>query len=368
MSVWLRIAAAATTVAALAVTAPTIAHANGAESLNEEGRELFASENYSEAALRFERAIEIRRDPRYLFNLCFTYYMMGQLDEAVAACDEVQPPAADSELIGKRDHVMGLIEKEYEEQAAHQPPAPAPDGYPADGDPADPGYPPQQHDSAQPGQTSYDHGSGYQPPERRMGPQLHDEVEIPHDYNWSLGFAFGHLRNMGLGDGNYRDGAGHLRAFGDFVLSSEQRLGLQAYGNFTRFNLADDAIPTAEPLWVADLGAAVFQHIPIAGNIYFTPLGGAHLSLISPDISDVAFGTLGVRGEASLNFIFGSSDQHVVSITPVAFNIYGPAGGGARGIEPVDFGLDRGSATYTFTAGYTMRFAEPFGGSLITLE
>jgi hypothetical protein len=354
MSVWLRAAAASALVAALALAAPTRAHANPqrAEALNAEGRELFSAEDYAMAADRFREAIEHSPEARFYFNLCFTYYMLGQLDDALATCDEVQRPAADDDLIAKRDHVLGLVHEDLEELASRQPDHGDPTHAPGDG-------PHGQH----PG-----HDGGAHRGTERRSPRFHEEPDIPHDYNWSLGFQLGGLRNLGLGDGNFQTGAGHVRLMADFILSPENRLGVQAYADFSRFELAANASPTANAITVIDLGAAVFRHIPILNNMYFTPLAGAHFSIQQPDASDVGFGTVGARGDASLNFVFGGSDQHVLSLTPIALNLYLPAGGGQSGISAADFGLNRASATYTVTMGYTLRFAEPFGGSLITLE
>jgi hypothetical protein len=354
MSVRYRTATAGALAAALAVAAPTLAHASPqrAEALNAEGRELFSAEDYAAAADRFHQAIEVSPEARFYFNLCFTYYMLGELDAALDACDEVRRPAADDDLIGKRDHVLGLVHEELEERAASQP------------DPADPTYTPGEGSAGQP--AGYDRGG--QPPAERRPPRLHDEPEIPHDYNWSLGFSAGGVRNIGVGDGNYEKGTGQLRLMADFILSPQNRFGVQAYADFTRFERTNTASPVVQSLTAIDLGGAIFQHLPLLNNVYFTPLAGAHFAILQPDQSDVGFGTVGARGEATFNLVFGASDQHAISLTPLSLNLYLPASSGASNISAAEYGLNRPSATFAVTVGYTLRFAEPFGGSLITLE
>jgi tetratricopeptide (TPR) repeat protein len=76
------------------------------EAANERGKAFFAAREYPQAATEFRHAMAIEFQPRYAYNLCNVLDKMGQLDEALAACDRVfTSPDSDGELKRK----AGLI-------------------------------------------------------------------------------------------------------------------------------------------------------------------------------------------------------------------------------------------------------------------
>lgn len=359
MSLRLLAPAAITVLASYALLVPSAAQANSygdqdrAEGFNERGREHFDDEEYELALEYFDRAIDLYPDPRYFFNTCYTLVMMGEHREALSVCDEVQPPEADDELIAKRDMVAGMAEAGLEEQGA------APDGDPpsdAPGDGGDPGAAPG--DGTGTGDT-YDAGHGGAPGDTGHGarpPPLGDQ-EIPHDYSWSVGLEAGPLGNLGVGGDRYQSGGGHLRIAADVMAMSERRVGAQIYSDFSRLE-SDPAAGGDDGIFMVDLGGGIYHHMPLGEMVYLTPLVGAHLALQAPDGSESTFMGLGVRGQASFDFVFGGDDEHVLSVAPVGLNLYLPSIAASGGEAPGNYGLDDGGASYSFTVGYKLRFTE----------
>lgn len=60
-----------------------------AERLNDEGKALFKAADINGAVAKFQAAAELAPDPRYYFNLCFSYEALKQFDEAQRQCQEV---------------------------------------------------------------------------------------------------------------------------------------------------------------------------------------------------------------------------------------------------------------------------------------
>lgn len=378
MSKALRASAVSALIASYAVFAGDVAHADPdrAERLNEEGHELFDEEEYTAAIDRFQRAADLHPDPRYTFNLCFAFYMRGDLYDALDACEEVQAPPADEELIGHRDRVLGWIDEEFEEvgEDPHTPPGNGDDGGFGDpGDPDDAGtqHPPDSGSDTSPPADGTGHGDGQQVAyrddaaqerrERRMGPEG-PGGEIPHDYNWSMGLEGGVMGNN-IGGDAYQNGGLRLRAFGDLIFSPQARLGGQVYLDFGLIG-ADDPVADGDGLLVTDLGGALYQHIPLAGNFYLTPLAGAHISWKRPQEGSGTFVAAGARAQGSLDVIFGEEDEHAITIAPIGLNAYTSSVQWSGTRAPSEVNLDSASWSYSFTVGYRMRFSDPLGESI----
>ena len=60
-----------------------------AERLNNEGKALVKAADIEGAVARFLAAVELAPDPRYYFNLCFSYQALKQYDAALRQCQEV---------------------------------------------------------------------------------------------------------------------------------------------------------------------------------------------------------------------------------------------------------------------------------------
>jgi hypothetical protein len=60
-----------------------------AEAENDEGKRLFRAADVPGAKRRFEAAIRLHRDPRYVFNMCLAEEALGRIDVAVSTCKEV---------------------------------------------------------------------------------------------------------------------------------------------------------------------------------------------------------------------------------------------------------------------------------------
>ncbi len=60
-----------------------------AEKLNDEGKELFRSAEVAAAKSKFEQAIAIVPDARFLFNLCLAQETLKEWDQAVGTCQKV---------------------------------------------------------------------------------------------------------------------------------------------------------------------------------------------------------------------------------------------------------------------------------------
>ena len=84
--------------------------------------------------------------------------------------------------------------------------------------------------------------------------------------------------------------------------------------------------------------------------------------------SEVRFASLGIRLEGAVSYSLGKKFEHVINVTP-GLSFYMPSVGSYEDMDPVDFGLDKGSSAFYFGLGYTHRFDTPFGQApFITLE
>jgi hypothetical protein len=72
-----------------------------AEAANDEGKRLFRSADVAGAKKRFQAAIRLHRDPRYVFNLCLAEEALGDIDAAVSVCESVLTMKPDAPLAEK---------------------------------------------------------------------------------------------------------------------------------------------------------------------------------------------------------------------------------------------------------------------------
>src|SRR5262245_48153340 len=152
----------ASSVASLAAAQP--APDPRAETLNEEGKALYLErQDYTGAVAKFRAAIAIRGDARYSYNLCTALEKTGDLQAALAACEEVmtqnpRPDLADK-ATRRADEIRRLMPTPPPAPAA---PQPAP-------------------------QTSTTSADYYPPP------------PPANAYGWSLGVDVGAARNLSIG-------------------------------------------------------------------------------------------------------------------------------------------------------------------------
>lgn len=334
--------------AALAAAPARAQPADRAEALNEEGKQLFGEKRYLEAYKRFRAATELREDPRFVFNVCFTLNFLERYEEAIDACERVEELGPDESLAAKNQQVLEALRQKV----------PAPEEPPGDGEPVgEPG-----------GEPPFGEGPGgptEPPPEQ--DPFALETREPPGSYTWSVGGELTGIGNAGVGDADDYQNGGGIHAYGNFLLQPERGFGVQGYLNVG--TLRPDELGDLRRLLLVDFGGAVFLQRSLTDSIQWTPLLGAHVSLQQPNPAiDNAAVALGLRAELSLAYLFGSRKEHAVTVTP-ALNVYSPAGGENGAFDPADYGLDEGGATVTLGVGYQYRFSTPFGTvPLFTLE
>jgi hypothetical protein len=374
--------------AALAATflaaAPASAQppAEQAERLNDEGKKLFADKNYEGAYGKFREAATLSPEGRFFFNVCYALNFLERYEEAIQACGEVEAAGADAELIDKtRKALTSLREKAAAqggqgarleptsgEGAGDQPTAG--EGGGREGGGAEAG--------ADVGGGGQDRPPGPPPDAGGPDPFVSGRVSAPiGSYKWSIGGTVGMLGNVDVGrevDNSagtdqevYGPGGADFRLFANFIVSEAARFGLQASLGFGALPPGEDNL-TDDNLLLADIGGAIFFHLPLARHVFVTPLVGPFLSVQQPQELSQGFIAGGARAELGLAYVFGRTGEHALSLTP-AINVYLPASGEVEGVAPEEFGLDLAHSTFGISAGYTYRFSTPFGSvPLITLE
>ncbi len=80
-----------------------------AEALSGAGKEAFRGGDVATAKAKFEAAIALNADPRYLMNLCLANEALSQYDEALAACQKVIDAKPEQRLADKAMERIGLI-------------------------------------------------------------------------------------------------------------------------------------------------------------------------------------------------------------------------------------------------------------------
>tara|TARA_R110002096_G_scaffold77896_7_gene183285 strand:+ start:17416 stop:18600 length:1185 start_codon:yes stop_codon:yes gene_type:complete len=375
----------------MASPTPSVAQpAKEADEHNTAGKELFKERRYLEAYRRFKQAAALSPEGRFYFNICFSLNYLERFQEAIDACEAVEPNGADAALLEKTAAVLEALR-------AKVPATPPPNtGTPVDpntGTPVDPntgtaidpntGTPtdpntgtPVDPNTGQPIDPNAGTPTGPNAGQPSTGPATvpgldpFAQKKATGEYAWALGVTASPLANLGLGDTEdfsvYAGGGFGLNIFANFMYKAEQQIGLQAYLGFANLPPEDDVF--TDPLNIIDIGGAVYKHIPINDKFDITPLVGIHVSLMQPEANlDEALLALGVRLQSSIDYHLGANKEHVISFAP-ALNLYSGASS-TSSIAAEAFGLDTGGATFEFGIGYEYRFTNPFGsGPLFTLE
>jgi hypothetical protein len=374
MSVWQRTVTLAVLAAASLTAAPAAAEqpAQQAEKLNEEGKRLFADKNYERAYGKFKEAATLSPEGRYFFNVCYALNFLERYEEAIQACEQVEPAGADPTLAAKaRKALASLREKSGGKKAA-----PVAAGHVGvDEPPAEP-PPAEPTGRTRPGRPARVASAGGPPPPPPGAPDpfLAATARPPGSYRWAIGGSLGGLANINTGrrgdfEGReiYDSAGGDFRLFANFILSEAARLGVQASIGVGAIAPADED-NVDNNLVLFDIGGALFLHLPLGKRLFVTPLVGPMVSVQQPNELSQGFIAFGTRAELGLSFVFGRNGEHAVSLTP-AINVYFPASGDVEGFAPSEFGLDVTHSTFGVAAGYTYRFSTPFGTvPIITLE
>ncbi|HKE20399.1 MAG TPA: hypothetical protein VKB80_36240 [Kofleriaceae bacterium] len=379
MSAWQRTVtlaalAAASLPAATAAAQKPAQPAQQAEKLNEEGKRLFADRDYEGAYGKFHEAATLSPEGRFFFNVCYALNFLQRYDEAIQACEQVEPAGADAALVAKTRKALASLREKAAGRGKVTPAAAAGVGVqePPAGE-APPAGPPARPRPGRPGRVEGG-GGPTPPPPAAPDPFLAAAARPAGSYKWALGGSIGGLANINTGRrGDYEgreiyDKAGaDLRLWANFIVSERARLGVQASLGFGGIAPADEE-DVDNNLILADIGGAVFLHLPLGSRLFVTPLIGPALSVQQPNELSQGFIAFGTRAELGLSFVFGRGGEHAVSLTP-ALNVYFPASGDVEGRDPSEFGLDVTHSTFGIALGYTYRFATPFGTvPIITLE
>ncbi len=370
MSAWLRPVTTAALAVALLVPARAAAQSPAvqADRLNDDGKKLFAAKNYEAAHAKFREAAALSPEGRFYFNMCYALNFLERYEEAIHACEQVEAAGADAALTDKTRKAL----KALREKAGSRRVTPAAATGPDQGEP-----PPEGQDPGGPIEPRDPRDPGGPPPPAPGGPDPFIAAVAgppPGSYKWSLGGTLGGLANLSIGRAGdyegqeiYGRGGAELRLFANFIVSEPARLGVQASLAFGAIAPVDENT-SENNLVLADIGGALFLHLPLGNRILVTPLAGPLISVQQPDELSQGYIAFGGRAELGLSFLFGSRLEHAFGLTP-GINVYAPASGDVEGFEPSEFGLDVTHATFSVSLGYTYRFSTPFGTvPLITLE
>ncbi len=331
-------------------TSIPIAHAqtSQADALSEDGKDLAAEGKYFAAYKKFQEAIEIEPKGKYFYNACFMLNLLERYRDAIAACEQVSSHEATPRVVEKTNTLLAGLRQHVSSS----------DERATDPDPTT---------STHPTDTNNNSVTVGRPP---PGPVKLNASRISNSYRWSLGGEIGLFGNLGVGiqdgDEQFESGGLSLRVLANFLLSEQRRLGIQGHLGGTTLGPGNDS-QADDSLSIVELGGGVYMHFPITNQIVFTPLLGLDIAFYSLNESNALLG-LGLRGEASLAFLFGPGGKHALTITP-SLTLYSPASGGNDTFTPEQLNLDKSSASLGLTFGYTMRFTTPFISTpLITLE
>jgi hypothetical protein len=392
------IGTAAVAVAALAAPAFAQSQADIASRLNDEGKEQMYTSNYAQAADKFREAVARVPEAKYFFNLCTAQYQLGKFGEALTACEAVAQNHPTAELQDKATKMIGKIKAEAQTQGLKV--SEEGGGGIVDCN-ANPNACPAKPDTCQsnPGAPECQPQVRQAPPpivgRPPTGGALFQTITPDNKYVWTLGaeIVFGG-GSMGQKDA-YGTTAVGVRFKGDFLFNPAKRMGSELYMAFAK---TSEGVPESfggttgvDPgatLSMFDFGLGIYKHMCPSGpqRLCITPLIGAHLSLMSPDINGTSadgsqffnYVSAGARAEVSLQYAFGPRFEHVFNVS-LGANLYssvfaGPSAdnldcGGEHCATAQEAGLDKGGAIGYLSIGYTHRFRTPLGASpFVTLE
>jgi hypothetical protein len=366
MSASIRLVTAAACAAVLASAGPAAAQsqtpAEQAKRLNDEGKQLFADKDFEGAYEKFREAAALSPEARFYFNQCYALGFLERYEEAIKKCEQVEPAGADAELSEKTANALASLREKVAARRGEARPVPA------------------RLDRPERRDHRSDPGPSGPPPPPRGGDDPFVSVQSagkPDAYTWSIGGTFGGLANLntgreidnsqGLDQEMFGPGGAELRLFANFIVSQPARIGVQASLGVAALAPGEDN-DEENNLVLADIGGALFVHLPLFRHLFVTPLAGPQISVQQPNELSQGFVAFGARGELGFTYVFGRRGEHSFSLVP-AINVYFPAGGEVEGLEPSEYGLDETHATFGVSAGYAFRFSTPFGTvPLITLE
>ena len=310
-----------------------------AESLNEQGKDLYKNKDYQGAAAKFREANSIQPDGRYYFNLCATLEKAGDLDGALEACDSVYQYGPNDELKGKTGQRAASIRQSIRQRNAGTGTPPPPDN--------NPNQPPNPGNPNQPIGTPVN--GNLQPP----GPEV--TKAIPGHYKWAFGGEFGPIVSDDITPSF--DGGGLLRLYADKTFGD--RLGGRLFlgvGGSTGTPGLDASVTTT----YVEFGAAGFTNIRLADNLYVTPMIGVLLAGIqqSGDVGNLSasdsIGTFGVNLGLPITFTFGNG-KHAIYVNPLAYTYYLPSSSSDSVNGDTTFD---GGSTFMISFGYQLRLQE----------
>jgi tetratricopeptide (TPR) repeat protein len=284
-----RIVSAVVVVAALAGAADAQSNPE-AEARNDEGKKLFADQNYQAAADKFREAIRIAPEPRYQFNLCAALEKAADFQGAIDACNQVLiAPGAPEDLKKKASVRIDAIRAA---QGGQRPPdggTPPPPG----GDPNLPPPPPGTY------------GDGQPPPSTQAAASPGDyRVAIGGDAGW----YFGH-------DVKDLDVAFGMRFYADLTFRPDGvffgRLFLDV-SYFEQSGLGTDGTITLSATDVGP-GAAVGAHLELAPNLHATAGLGLGYLHVTGKAEDTFGESVSNDTSATLLTIFASLDLKMSS-------------------------------------------------------
>jgi hypothetical protein len=341
--------------------------ADSASALNEAGKELMLAEKYDAAAAKFQEAAAMVPEAKYFINLCTARLQLGQLNEALTACNNAETGKPSPEQKTKIGKLITLINEEGKKQnitpvvggggcsgadcqgqvGTNPPTSTNPNPNP------NPGYPPP----------------GYTP--RPLGQSLVAAGPPDHRYTWTLGVdLFAGAGQIGQ-PGAYGTAFGGVRLKGDYLFDPVRRLGGEVYLQYSMLQAGEDEM-LVDSLAIFDIGVAGYKHWCPGGTprLCFTPLIGAHIALMGPegDVDEFdgtqVFDYAGVGGrfDLSLEVAFGRRYEHVLGVM-VGANVYSEILSGPSAGSIAAAGLDTAGGAGYLGLGYTYRFNTPLGSA-----
>lgn len=358
--------------ASTAIAQPT--NAQRADELNSQGKAAMKAKNFAEASDRFNQAILLSREGRFYYNLCVSLFFEGKLVDSLASCKAVETAGADNDLKDKTGAMIGKVKDEMRKQG-YDPDAPPPtnntnpDNTNPDNTNPDNTNPDNTNpnntnpDNTNPNNTNPNNTVTAPPPTFRPPPTtLLDQGTPAHQYTWTLGAELlGGNANFG-GNDVYTKAMYGFRVLGDYLIAPSKKIGVQAVIGVMHTDQNDSELTGG--IDVVDIGIGGYKHLCGTGRFCFTPLLGASLGLMKPDVSGIgsdALLAIGIRAEGRLGYALGTRYEHLISLS-VGFQGYTRAFDGSN-FTAEDVGLDGFSPVIVVALGYTYRFNTPFGSS-----
>lgn len=318
-----------------------------AESMNEEARASYSNGEYRQAVAQFRQAIAHSPDARYYFNLCSALVRVGELEDALEACSEVEnhDPSSDVQLRADRKLREILAMRKSLKSAAQSKESPAP-AMVVEERKAPAEVPSPSPHAAVP----------LAPPHAEVAARALPKTPS-NARSYALGASLLAAKNLGLGERFSRTGAYGAELQ---VESSGKSLGGRGYLGF----YIDDGAQLAERNWASIYaGAALFMRQSLGAGVSLVPLVGIQLAAVGPTdrrmedglerANEGGFLMLGMRGDVGLEWAWSRTDALSLGI---AFDYYvGARQDSSEGVQPGVLGLDNNGATAMLRVGFTRR-------------